>query len=148
MSTKELTELQMELVRRLASGETLQAIAFAMKRSPASIKSNKTRLLRKLGIRGRINVALFAVQQGIFDPTTGEDSAPDSEILTTRQREVLTGVASGQSHRQIAQELGISLKSAENHRRRAMRKLGLSDRVQVFNYCVRHGLITLDARTA
>ena len=43
--------------------------------------------------------------------------------LTPREREVLQQVAEGRSNKEVATRLGISLKTAENHRHRLMTKL-------------------------
>ena len=51
--------------------------------------------------------------------------------LTEREREVIERVAVGRRNRQIAVELGISVKTVEAHRARAMEKLGASSIAEV-----------------
>jgi DNA-binding NarL/FixJ family response regulator len=51
--------------------------------------------------------------------------------LTARQREIASLVAQGHSNRQIAHELHISQRTAENHIRNIMAALGAANRVQV-----------------
>lgn len=46
------------------------------------------------------------------------------ELLTVREREVVAGLVRGFTNKQIGQELGISHRTVEIHRARAMRKLG------------------------
>ena len=53
------------------------------------------------------------------------------ESLTEREREVLERVAVGRRNRQIAGELGISVKTVEAHRARAMEKLGATGIAEV-----------------
>lgn len=48
--------------------------------------------------------------------------------LTRREREVAALAAAGRSNREIAQTLGVSLRTAENHLQRAYLKLGVSRR--------------------
>jgi DNA-binding NarL/FixJ family response regulator len=52
------------------------------------------------------------------------------EELTTREREVLEHLARGANNRQIARELGVSLKTIQNHVSRILDKLQAADRTQ------------------
>jgi len=63
------------------------------------------------------------------------------EELTPREQEVVTLVAEANTNREIAQLLGLSEKTVENHRANAMRKLGMRDRVELVRYAIRRGLI-------
>ncbi len=45
--------------------------------------------------------------------------------LTAREKEAMAHVVSGKPNRQIANELGISAKTVENHRARVMEKMGI-----------------------
>ena len=50
--------------------------------------------------------------------------------LTTREAEVLSGIARGLSNSQIANELGVSVKTVQNHASRVLAKLQVTDRTQ------------------
>ncbi|GBD10111.1 Oxygen regulatory protein NreC [Candidatus Thermoflexus japonica] len=63
------------------------------------------------------------------------------EPLTPRELEVLRLIALGYTNRQIAEELGISIRTVETHRANLMGKLGLSSRVELVRYAREHGLI-------
>ncbi len=63
------------------------------------------------------------------------------EPLTPRELEVLRRIALGYTNRQIAEELGISVRTVETHRANLMDKLGLSSRVELVRYAREHGLI-------
>ncbi len=63
------------------------------------------------------------------------------EALTPREREVLQLVAEGKSTKQAAAILTISVKTAEYHRTRLMKKLNIHGSVGLTRYAVRHGLI-------
>jgi two-component system, NarL family, response regulator NreC len=70
------------------------------------------------------------------------DSADDPyEDLTPREREVLHLVVEGATTKEIAKTLGISAKTAENHRGRMMDKLGLHNTAEVVRYAARKGLL-------
>ena len=55
---------------------------------------------------------------------------------------LLQRLASGQSTRQIAQELQISIKTVETHRSELMRRLGIRDLAGLVRFAVRVGLVS------
>lgn len=61
--------------------------------------------------------------------------------LTPREREIIQLVAEGRSNKEIAQRLGISVKTVETHRAALMRKLGLRDVTDVVRYAIRNHII-------
>lgn len=63
------------------------------------------------------------------------------EELTAREEEVVKLVAEAHTNREIAAILHLSEKTVENHRARAMKKLGLRDRVELVRYAIRRGLV-------
>ena len=68
------------------------------------------------------------------------------ERLSPREREVAGLVASGRSNREIADELTISVATAERHVGNILNKLGYHSRAQVAAWAVEHGLTLHDAR--
>ena len=66
-------------------------------------------------------------------------------VLSAREREVLQLLSEGNSAKEIAARLGVSVKTVETHRARIMDKLGLHSVAQLTKYAVRVGLTTLDA---
>jgi DNA-binding NarL/FixJ family response regulator len=65
--------------------------------------------------------------------------------LTPRQREVLQAVAEGQSSREIAERLGLSLRTVETHRAQIMDRLGVHDLAGLVRFAVRVGLVPPEA---
>jgi len=63
------------------------------------------------------------------------------EQLTPREIEVLTLIASGDSDRQIAAQLGITFRTARTHRSNLMGKLGAHETAALVRYAIRTGLI-------
>ncbi len=63
--------------------------------------------------------------------------------LTPRETEVLVRVADGQSTKEIAFELGCSVKTVETHRANLMAKLGINNVASLTKYALRQGLTTL-----
>lgn len=64
-----------------------------------------------------------------------------ADPLTPRERQVLQLVAEGKTTKEIAQLLGMSVKTAESHRGRIMEKLGIHDTAGLVRYAIRQGLI-------
>jgi len=62
--------------------------------------------------------------------------------LTDRQREVLQLIAEGHSNKEVAAILRVSVKTAEFHRARIMRQLGLYSSAELAAFAVREGLVT------
>ena len=70
---------------------------------------------------------------------TKTDLPPDP--LTGREREVLQLVAEGKTTKEIGRVLGISVKTADSHRTRIMRKLGMHETASLVRHAVRRGLV-------
>jgi RNA polymerase sigma factor (sigma-70 family) len=66
------------------------------------------------------------------------------ETLTPREREVLQLVAEGNTNRQVAIHLGISIKTVEKHRFSLMEKLNIRDVTGLVRFAVAHGIIPSD----
>jgi len=71
---------------------------------------------------------------------SGGSEADDLGTLTPRERDVLGGVARGLSNRAIADELGITERTARTHVSNILAKLGLSSRTQAALRAVEHSL--------
>lgn len=63
--------------------------------------------------------------------------------LTPREREVLQLIAEGNTSKEIAQEIGVAVKTVETHRTSVMRKLDLHSIADLTRYAIREGLTTL-----
>ena len=66
------------------------------------------------------------------------------ESLTPRQREILRLVAEGQSTKQIALSLNISVKTVETHRAQLMDRLEIHNIAGLVRYAIRNDLIHLE----
>jgi len=67
----------------------------------------------------------------------------DSNVqkLTTRESEVLRLIADGYANKQIAAELGISIKTVEKHRQQVMNKLNIHDIAGLTRYALSTGMV-------
>jgi two-component system, NarL family, response regulator NreC len=65
--------------------------------------------------------------------------------LTPREREVVKMIAEGNSAREIAGVLGLSVKTVEAHRFNLMRKLDIHNKAQLVTYAIRKKIVHLPA---
>ena len=63
--------------------------------------------------------------------------------LTPREREVLQLVAEGKTTKEVAEALGISVKTAESHRAHILRKLDTPNIAGIVRYAIRRGLVKI-----
>jgi DNA-binding NarL/FixJ family response regulator len=61
--------------------------------------------------------------------------------LSSREMEVIQLIAEGQPNKQIASELGISIKTVEKHRDHLMKKLNIHDTAGLTRYAIANGII-------
>ncbi|HTL68515.1 MAG TPA: response regulator transcription factor [Lacunisphaera sp.] len=66
---------------------------------------------------------------------------PNGKILTAREAEVLQMVTEGSANKQIALDLGISIKTVEKHRQHLMDKLNIHDTAGLTRYAIANGVI-------
>src|ERR1051325_5538982 len=64
-----------------------------------------------------------------------------TDLLTTREAEVLQLIAEGKANKQIAVELSISIKTVEKHRQQLMNKLDIHDIAGLTRYAISKGVI-------
>ena len=62
--------------------------------------------------------------------------------LTSREREILQRIAEGQTTKEIAAHLDLSVKTVESHRSNLMRKLDIHETATLVRYAIRRGLTT------
>jgi DNA-binding NarL/FixJ family response regulator len=64
--------------------------------------------------------------------------------LTLKQREILARVAQGLRSKQIAYELGLSVRTVESHKYTIMQELGVHSTVELVRKAAQVGLIAID----
>ena len=69
----------------------------------------------------------------------------DSAVPTGREREIIQLLAEGNSTKQIAHQLNISIKTIESHRRNIMEKLKIHSIAELTKFAIREGLTTLNS---
>ncbi len=107
------------LVKRSASGELVRAI----------------NAIAAGGIYLDPAIAGMAVSTSISHPGDETNAAE----LSRREMDVAKLAASGHSNKSVAAELGISIKSVETYKARAMEKLGFRTRVELVRFAISSG---------
>jgi DNA-binding NarL/FixJ family response regulator len=64
---------------------------------------------------------------------------PDNQ-LTSREQEVLRHIANGESNKQIARALDLSVRTVETHRLNIKRKLGIEGQAELIKFAVQHAM--------
>jgi len=62
--------------------------------------------------------------------------------LSKRELEVLCFLAGGMTNREIAQQLGISVKTIDTHRGHVLKKLRLRNNSDITRFAIRHGFVS------
>jgi two-component system response regulator NreC len=96
--------------------------------------------------RGRtfIDVGDAAKLESILAPAGATGGKAPVDTLSQREREVLGQVARGYTNQQIADEIGLSVKTVESYRARLMKKLALKERADLVRLAIELGLLTVD----
>jgi DNA-binding NarL/FixJ family response regulator len=121
---------------------------------------NLIREVLKVGARGYVSkadaiqdlvTAINAVRSGVtfFTAKVSEivlegyldKSGATNSRLTPRQREIIQLLAEGQSSKEIAVALGLSVKTADTHRANIMRRLNCHSASEIVRYAVRNHII-------
>jgi two-component system response regulator NreC len=86
------------------------------------------------------------VLEAYLDGQKGLSSQSPFRALTSRETEVLKLIAEGYKNRQIADLLGISVKTVERHRANLMKKLDLHSGAALTAFALENGLICFEQR--
>ena len=111
------------VLKSVADQDLLEACRAAMRGEPFLYPGAVTALIRDYLQRAR---------QG--------ERMPDS-IRTPREEEIVKLIAEGNSAKDIAETLFISVKTVDRHRANILQKLGMRDRLELTRYAIRAGLV-------
>src|SRR2546430_13793795 len=76
-----------------------------------------------------------------FSDTNANEPTLLGQTLSTREREILQRLADGKSNKEVANALGISVRTVEAHRASLFRKLGIDSIAELVRYAIRNHLI-------
>jgi DNA-binding NarL/FixJ family response regulator len=89
-------------------------------------------------------IAHTVINQALTRNQQSQVAATDSHNLTARQLEILRLIVRGKSTREIANGLGLSIKTVETHRSQVMKRLQIYDVAGLVLFAVREQIISLD----
>lgn len=74
-------------------------------------------------------------------PVLQSNAAQRLELLTRRERDVLVGIASGRTNKEMAADLGLSPRTVESYRESLIRKLGIPTVAGLTRFAIDAGLV-------
>ncbi|KIF62090.1 response regulator transcription factor [Pseudomonas koreensis] len=89
-------------------------------------------------------IAHTVINQALTRSQKSQPDIADSHNLTARQLEILRLIVRGKSTREIANGLGLSVKTVETHRAQIMKRLQIYDVAGLVLFAVREQIISLD----
>jgi DNA-binding NarL/FixJ family response regulator len=143
----------------LASQPDVKFLALSVSDAPedviATIRAGARGYVTKTIAPGELIDAIVRVNEGdaVFSPRLAgfvldafagaapPATDPELEQLTPREREVLRFIARGYAYKEVARDLGISVKTVETHVSSVLRKLQLSSRHQLARWASDRRLI-------
>ena len=90
--------------------------------------------------RGGKYVSPTLMEKFVSDLGT-DPKKPRHEILSAREFQVLCMIAGGKSLTEIAEDLGVSVKTISTHRTRMLKKMELKTNADLIHYAIRTGLV-------
>jgi DNA-binding NarL/FixJ family response regulator len=127
-----------EYVRRLLK---VGVSGYILKKSAGAELVNAIRAVYRGGLVLDPEVARVAMEESSAAAPGGADPY---ETLTDREKQVLKLVAEGGSNKEVAETLGISVKTAMSHREKVMEKLGVHNRTELVRLAIKRGVIRVD----
>jgi two-component system response regulator NreC len=88
-------------------------------------------------------IANMVVKNYIQKMTGNNHGVPS--VLTAREREILKFLAEGRTAKQTAEQLHLSVKTVETHRRNISQKLNIRTIAELTKYAIREGLISAES---
>lgn len=154
-------EATVAIRRRLPETRVLMLSAYTeMEHVVAAVRAGASGYLRKSADIEELELAIRAIARGntYFSPellrgldsmelyrVANEPGSGALDRLSHREREVLQLIGEGFTNREIAEELGVSVKTVEAHISRLSQKLGIRRRGELIRFALRAGVAALDS---
>jgi len=119
------------------------AVGYLLKDSAVEELGQAIRTVMEGGVYVTPRVAGAMVDRYVAGTSRPRDTSGAFARLTNREREVLQLMAEGRATKEVARALGVSVKTAETHRRAIMEKLDLHSVAELTKYAIRAGITSL-----
>jgi DNA-binding NarL/FixJ family response regulator len=116
---------------------------YVLKKTAGSELTTAIRAVYRGGLVLDPEVAREAMREQAGSAAPGGTADP-YDALTDREKQVLKLVAEGHSNKEVAELLGISVKTAMSHREHIMQKLDLHSRTELIRFALQQGVIRVD----
>ncbi len=118
-----LSAREAEVAREVLAGQDVEEIAASLFLSPGTVRAHVSRVLCAFGVATRVGL-LAAVGVDAVEPAPRPPLSP-------RQEEVAALVAAGRTNKQVAAEIGISVKGVEKHVGDVLARWGAGSRFEL-----------------
>lgn len=119
----------------------LGAAGYLIKQTSANFLSKAIRAVKNGNTFFTPSIASRMHSLSLESPDEGAALRKKKTALSSREAEVLQLIAEGKANKQVARELGISIKTVEKHRQHLMNKLDLHDTAGLTRYAIAAGII-------
>lgn len=99
--------------------------------------------VQEVAAGGLYFAAKTKIMPGKTPPSMPPPVQPGSDPLSVREVEIAQLVASGQSSKEIASQLNLSVRTVEKHRANIMEKIGVRDVASLTRYSIQYGLVKI-----
>ncbi|MGX8910261.1 helix-turn-helix transcriptional regulator [Streptomyces netropsis] len=140
MIAASLNERQLKIIMAVSRGWSNHRIGELFDLKASTIKSQLASIGHMTGAYTRVELVDYMCRIKLIELPSLEE--PANAQLTARQTQVLRAVATGMSHRDIANKLFLTEHTVRSHTRRLYKRLGISGRVQAV--VMAHALGLLD----
>ena len=113
---------------------------YVLKKSAGSDLTTAIRAVHRGGLVLDPDVA----REAMLEAAEGRQDEDPYDTLTDREKQVIKLVAEGRSNKDVAELLGISVKTAMSHREHIMQKLGLHSRTELIRFALKQGIIRVE----
>ncbi|MEZ4360770.1 MAG: response regulator transcription factor [Kofleriaceae bacterium] len=123
--------------------QDLQVILVTWGRQGLASWAKRIGALGVIDLTGEESAVRAALQRVSNGESPGWPTVEASPELTRRELYVLLGIAAGRSNREMAQELGLSIKTIDSHRAAVLRRIGARNNADATRFAIRSGLVPL-----